>query len=88
MTREFRLDEPLHEEYRSLGMSLRQLTLSDIAGKFEINKATITSIGQLEDDDLRLIRDLVKERYIMLARRKEIRRLLSRKQVQSEGLAS
>ena len=62
-----------HSEYLKIGLELKQLTVKAIAAKFDINHLAVTSIRRLDDDDLRLIRELIKERERLLLRRAELR---------------
>ncbi len=60
----------IYAEYLKLGDDLKNLTNAIIAGKFEISPSSINPLAELDDDDIRLIRELVQERKRMLRRRK------------------
>lgn len=69
-------DKANHVEYEKLGEQLKQMTAQAIAIKFEIHYSAITSLCRLDDDDIRLIREVMVERQKMMLRREELRMML------------
>ncbi len=63
----------LKHEYKSLGETLRALTIKDIADKFDVPPSTVTSLFKITPEDIYLIKQLCDERKKMINRRKEIR---------------
>ena len=66
-------DHAHYVEYIKLGKQLSQMTTTAIAFKFEVHPSSITSLCKLEDDDIRLIREVIVERKKMILRRQELR---------------
>ncbi len=66
-------DVNIHQEYVKIGLELEQLKIEEIACKFEVNSAAITAICNLTDDDICLIRQLMKEKERLLNLRQELR---------------
>jgi len=69
-------DKANHIEYEKLGKELDQTTCKAIARKFEIHYSAVTSLLRLDDDDIRLIREIMKERRRIMKRREELRQML------------
>lgn len=65
-----------HVEYEKLGQQLQEMTVNAVAVKFEIHISAVTAIRKLDDDDIRLIRELGYERDRMMARRLALRVML------------
>jgi hypothetical protein len=78
MTREFikmnaQIVSDAKNEYKALGLQLKELTRAKIAEKFLIHSLVVTAVALMSEDDYRLIGELIKERQKMIKRRKELR---------------
>lgn len=62
-----------YDEYLLLGKQLKQTTQAAIAKKFEVRADGISLISKLDNDDVRLIREMLNDRIKMLKRREQLR---------------
>lgn len=62
-----------YDEYLLLGQQLKQTTQAAIAKKFEVRADAISLISKLDNDDVRLIREMLNDRAKMLKRREQLR---------------
>ncbi len=65
-----------YDEYLRLGKELKQTTGYSIAEKFGVHVMAVSSLARMDNNDLRLIRELLLDRKRSMVRRKELRLIL------------